>query len=111
MTLFSAWFFVGFVIGAIVGTLATDLTRQDFSTFKADFTPWFWRWPGLQMIIFLGLLWIILLLTTTFYNTGYENTNFWRSFFVGSIVGAAAAPWVWLHFVRSFSGEKISDND
>jgi hypothetical protein len=122
----STWFLAGFALGALAGTLVTDLTREDIvhsNTFKP--TLRFWQWSQQQSLVFVVLLWAsllvvaiisrILLGTSQRWNNllpwdwwkdlfagGVEPKDWWKQLLLGSIIGAAAAPWVWLHFVRSF---------
>lgn len=99
----SPWLFLlGFVLAAIAGTVATDLTREEFSGGARFELSWrFWQWPKQQSLAFAGLLWLLVLLITTI------TSSHWADLLIGSVAGGAAAPWVWLHFVRSYDrGER-----
>lgn len=103
MTLIFAWFVAGVVLGAVAGTLATDLTRQELLQ-KDQFSrsPRFWQWSRKQLLVFVALLWVTLLVATIIATLWSGTSEWWKNLIVGSLVGAAGAPWVWLHFVRQF---------
>jgi Protein of unknown function (DUF2934) len=112
VTLFSAWFAIGFALGAIAGTLATDLTRQEIlQNEKFNYTLRFWQWSRQQSLAFVALLWTTLLFAAIISalwlgpRTWWQNLlpdDWWKDLLIGTIVGAVAAPWIWLHFVRHF---------
>jgi hypothetical protein len=103
VNIFSVWFVVGFAIGAIAGTLATDLTREQlFENDQFSRTVSFWRWPYQQSLLFLALLWGLLVLAAVITGHLQGTIETWRNALTGSIIGAAAAPWIWLHFSRQF---------
>src|SRR5437588_4682031 len=52
--------------------------------------------------VLAGSLWATLLVSTIIATLWPGTNEWWKNLLVGSIVGAAAAPWVWLHFVRNF---------
>jgi hypothetical protein len=94
-------FLLGFILAAIAGTLATDLTREEFAQ-GAKFKPSlrFWEWPKQQSLAVSGVAWLLLLFATII-------SRQWADLLLGSIVGGAAAPRGWLHFVRSYDhGER-----
>lgn len=100
MTAFYFWSVVGFILGAIVGSLATDLTREDY--WSGDFRPTrhFWK-VRQQSLAVVGGLWVFLLVLAAV--SLWLGAPAWlQGLLAGSVIGAVAAPWLWLHFVRSF---------
>jgi hypothetical protein len=105
MTFLSAWFVTGFALGALAGTLVTDLTREEvIQSEKFKHTFRFWQWSRQQSLVFTTLLWVFLLAVTIILDDG-----FWKNLLGGTIVGAVAAPWIWLHFVRNFGAHQGPD--
>jgi hypothetical protein len=103
MALFSPWFLIGFVLGAIAGTLATDLTREEVlrsEGFKS--TLRFWTWSRQQSLVVVAVLWAALLLFVVVFALWSATRDWWKYLVIGSVIGGAAAPWIWLHFVRHF---------
>lgn len=56
--MFSGWLVIGLVLGAIAGTLATDLTLVELRERRTlNWTPLVWEWPRKQLLfVVVGLL-------------------------------------------------------
>jgi hypothetical protein len=107
MTSLSFWFLAGFFTGILADILATDLAR----------------WKDLQKssrmlgLVFVGLFWTTLLaagivmsrpdnqisqVLQSFGLEAFPPEDWWQNWLLGTLIGSAAAPWVWLHFQRYF---------
>jgi hypothetical protein len=117
--------FFGFLFGAAIGTVATAssgprlhkeatswLFRSRWQIYTSRKT---WRFPKflwraldlLQveiLVIFIGI-WICGLLWTIFLTPSWDHKSHIQ-YIIGSLVGTAAAPWIWLHFSASFGAEE-----
>jgi hypothetical protein len=103
---------LGFVIGAVFGALLTDTTIEQLHN-QADLTFSSARWrkfrerPNLifaatrllrlEATILVIAVWALLVILIWFCKADHAE----RDFFVGSVIGVLAAPWMWLHFARS----------
>jgi hypothetical protein len=95
--IYSPWFLVGFVLGGIAGTLVTDLRREEIR--PENFWPgWSLLRSRQQSLTFVAALWVVLLFWAIPSSGGAD-------LLIGSVIGAAAAPWVWHHFVRNFGAD------
>jgi hypothetical protein len=92
---FSLWFLFAFVLSALFGILATNLTLEDirFKNFKRAWRCW--DYPQKLLAVVAGL-WLVLFVV------GALTSVDWRGMVIVSAFGGAAAPWVWLHFARDF---------
>ncbi len=114
----SPWCWFGFALGAVAGTLATDLTREDFRRENFGSRWKCWRWPRKQFaLVVVGAIWFIFFVGavaseflpwTSEWWVELQPGQWWKGLLAGSIIGAAAAPWLWLHFVRNFGSPKES---
>jgi len=123
--------FWGFVIGAAIGTIATATTARELRSEARQWVPkarWnifldrrTWRFPALlstalnllqiEVLFLLLVVWLVGLTWTIFLTPAWDDVSYFR-YIVGSLVGTAAAPWIWLHFSRSFgSGKSDADKD
>ncbi|MCK1672060.1 hypothetical protein [Bradyrhizobium sp. 150] len=113
--------FLGFLIGAAMGAVATSTTGPELRAeavrwiTEARWTIYFdratWRFPAalsavlnllqIEVLLALASLWLLGLLWATFSSPTWSDQTYIR-YIVGSLVGMAAAPWIWLHFSRSF---------
>jgi hypothetical protein len=115
--------FWGFIFGAALGTIATATTGKELRTeakrwlassrWRTYLKRETWRFPGalsaaldllqieiLALLLFVwfgGLFWLVFFTPTTWADQSYVR------YIVGSLVGTAAAPWIWLHFSRTFA--------
>src|SRR4051794_15408375 len=109
MTLLPAWFLAGFLIGIITGTLATDLSREDFLEETELFkTIKIWKWSRKQLLFSFIWLWFALL-SVALCALYWNETEWWKNLLLGTLAGSATAPWVWLHFVRRFGDTELQD--
>lgn len=94
MTYLTFWFLFGFVLSAIFGVLATDLRRDEvlIENFKRAWR--FWEFRQKLLAVVAGL-WLALLVWA------FTSVHM-PDMVIGSVIGGAAAPWVWLHFARDF---------
>jgi hypothetical protein len=116
--------FWGFLIGASIGTVATASTAAEL---RAEARRWItksrwkvyldrenWRFPAMlsaaldllkiEILVILFFIWLFGLLWAIFLTSDWNNQYF--SYMVGSLVGGAASPWIWLHFSRTFAVKK-----
>jgi hypothetical protein len=129
------WFLVGLLLGSSTGALATDLERNELSGWRRlwGFPFWhkaiwnrrirtrYWRLrqqtlhPKERVLRTAILLWFTLaiILVVHHLRVGYWSDPWpaMTDFVTGSLVGGAAAPWVWLHFSRRFGNGKSSQGD
>jgi hypothetical protein len=98
VTYLTFWFLFGFVLSAIFGVLATDLRRDEvrIENFKRAWGFWEFRQ---KLLAFVVGLWLALL-AWAFTRVHVPDMV------IGSVIGGAAAPWVWLHFARDFVGNQ-----
>jgi hypothetical protein len=117
--------FFGFLFGAAIGTVATASTGinlHDEATRWLSDSRWqiytnrnTWRFPkflsrALRLLqievlaIFIGI-WILGLLWTIFLTPAWDHKSHIQ-YIIGSLVGTAAAPWLWLHFSATFGAEE-----
>src|SRR4051794_31705861 len=115
----------GFLLGALLGVLVTDLRRRDlveqaryaFARFRLDQiwdrnidadkerslgTQIVWvvgRVLRLEWVIGLFVVWLLLIILWISASLGLiGNPDWYGNCLIGSLVGFGAAPWVWLHF-------------
>jgi hypothetical protein len=103
VTPLSFWFLAGFITGILAGILATDLARwKDLK-----------KWPRMLGLVVVGLVWTALLvagivmrpdnqISQVFGLKAFPPEDWWQNWLLGTLIGSAAAPWVWLHFQRYF---------
>jgi hypothetical protein len=117
--------FLGFLIGAAIGAVATSTTgpelRKEAERWISD-ARWrvylrgkTWRFPALlsevlnlvqiEILLILVFLWLMGLLGAIYLSPTWSDQTYIR-YIVGSLVGTAAAPWIWLHFSQSFEAAK-----
>lgn len=117
--------FWGFVIGAAIGTIATASTAQELRDEASQWDPGA-RWKAfldrkargfpaflstaldllqIEILFLLLVIWLSGLIWVIFLTPSWDNQSYLR-YIIGSVVGTAAAPWIWLHFSRSFGTEK-----
>jgi hypothetical protein len=117
--------FFGFMIGVALGTITAAATG---SKLQAEAEQWIresrwrvygrrdtWRFPALlqqvlnllqlEILFILFCLWIVGLLWAIFLTPSWDHQSYIH-YIVGSLVGTAASPWIWLHFTRSFGERK-----
>jgi hypothetical protein len=120
----------GFLLGAILGVLVTDLRQHDlvdqaryaFARFRlvqvrdrtintdkprSGVTQIVWaagRVLRLEWVILLSVVWLLLAILWIGASSGLSvgNSDWLGNSLIGSLVGFGAAPWVWLHFSRDF---------
>ena len=88
---------LGFLIGAVIGVIATDANPEQIR--PAARKNGHHRENHLVGILFVGAIWILLVILLYFCRAASANAE--RDFILGSTIGVIAAPWVWLHFARS----------
>ncbi|UEM12346.1 YtxH domain-containing protein [Bradyrhizobium barranii subsp. barranii] len=117
--------FLGFLIGAAIGAVATSTSGPEL---RAEAVRWItearwtiylnrptWRFPAVlsailnllqvEILLILVSLWLLGLVWAIFSSPTWSDQTYIR-YIVGSLVGMAAAPWIWLHFSRSFDVSK-----
>ena len=112
--------FLGFLIGAAIGAVATSTTAADLRREAGRWirqerwsiyrNPATWRFPAvlsavlrllqIEILIILVFLWLLGLCWTVFREPAWGDQTY-ISYIIGSLVGMAAAPWIWLHFMRN----------
>jgi hypothetical protein len=129
----------GFLLGAGLGVLVTDLTPEKLRAQIADLSPWAklsqrWRglpkgslsklcwflrrprklrwllinfrhveWIGATVLVFLAvfLMWFVEASYHPLWLPSSMDGPWFRQVFIGSLIGGAAAPWIWAHFARN----------
>src|SRR5260370_4391585 len=114
---------MGFLLGAIIGVLVTDLNREELGAQATWALRWvrirqLWTNPQgqgffhqlvwaasrglrLEWAIFSFVAWLVGLgfwAVAAITHCSWLDPDWLRDAFIGSLIGAAAAPWVWLHF-------------
>src|ERR1051325_5736030 len=117
-----AWFF-GFLFAVAIGTVATAATAAELQQEVASWangTRWrFYKRPGswhkanllktilgvhtIEILFVLGVVWVVGLIVALVANKLHPYHYYAVGYIFGSLVGAAAAPWLWLHFARTFA--------
>ncbi|MEA2951814.1 MAG: hypothetical protein QOJ96_1334 [Alphaproteobacteria bacterium] len=122
--------FLGFTLGAAIGTIATATTATElwdeaskwleFRWKKVYSQRQTWRFPAMlsealnllqiEILIILLCIWVFGLLWAIFLTPTWDHQSHVQ-YIIGSLVGTAAAPWIWLHFSRSFETGRRSDGE
>jgi hypothetical protein len=122
--------FLGFTLGAAIGTIATATTGAElwdeaskwleFRWRKVYSERQTWRFPALfsealnllqiEILIILLCIWIFGLLWAIFLTPAWDHQSHIQ-YIIGSLVGTAAAPWIWLHFSRTFETRRRGDDE
>ncbi|HZO46599.1 MAG TPA: hypothetical protein VFB68_11945 [Xanthobacteraceae bacterium] len=119
---------LGFVIGVAIGALAAASTGSELREGAQNWVSYrqwevyarrdTWKFPTLlevilnlsrvELLFLLVCAWIIGLLCLVLLEPMWSQGPSALSYFVGSLVGAAAAPWIWLHFTHTFGKGRVA---
>lgn len=120
--------FFGFLLGALLGAIATSTTvkelREQVQKLMAGIRPEpskEYKGRGLrrfvsaimdmyriEFLFALIIFWVLVLVLYIYGFPSWEHRH--TSFILGSMIGAAAAPWLWLHFTTNLDTEKTGTN-
>jgi hypothetical protein len=120
--------FLGFMIGAAIGTVATASTADELQSeakrwlFKRRWQIYLrrrtWQFPfvltrilrllQIEILVIFICIWVFGLLWTIFLSPAWYEKSY-TPYIIGSLVGVATAPWIWLHFSRHLSPDDADD--
>lgn len=121
--------FLGFVLGAAMGTVATASTAEELQDeakrwlFKRRWQIYLrrrtWQFPfvlsrilrllQIEILFLLICIWVLGLLWTIFFSPAWYEKSY-TLYIIGTLVGVATAPWIWLHFSRHLSPDDSTDS-
>jgi hypothetical protein len=116
----------GFTLGVAIGAIAAASTASELRSGANEWAsgrrwevlrdPSNWKPSALlgtilslhrlEFLVVLSCLWIAGLVLAIFVSPSWSEGASAIRYFAGSLVGAAAAPWIWLHFSRNFDQAK-----